>query len=73
VPGVSRDLRVVALDSEKREIPAGRKGARVQPDGSQLLRLDSRLLAGRTVQLEARRAEAAGEPLGCVTGDTSVH
>src|SRR5579864_4009771 len=62
VPGLSRDLRVVALDSEKRELPAGQYSSRVQPDGSQLLQIDARLLAGRNVQLETRRASGSGEP-----------
>lgn len=69
VPGVSKELRVVALDSEKRELPAGEYASRIQPDGSQLVRIDSELLAGRSVHLEARRADGSGEPLGCVTGD----
>jgi len=69
VPGISRDLHVVALDSEKRELPAGRYASRIQPDGSQLVNVDSALLAGRPVHLEARRADGAGEPLGCVTGE----
>jgi anti-sigma factor RsiW len=73
VPGVSRDMRVTAVDAERHEIPAGGEVVRVQPDGSQLLKLDSRLLDGKTVELEARRADSIGEPLGCVTGDTSVH
>jgi hypothetical protein len=68
VPGISRDLRVVALDSEKRELPAGDYASRIQPDGSQLLRIDAELLVGRSVRLEARRADGSGEPLGCVTG-----
>jgi hypothetical protein len=69
VPGISKDLRVVALDSEKRELPAGDYASRIQPDGSQLLRIDSQLLAGRPVHLEARRTDGSGEPLGCVTGE----
>jgi hypothetical protein len=68
VPGISRDLRVVALDSDKRELPAGDYASRIQPDGSQLLRIDAELLVGRSVRLEARRADGSGEPLGCVTG-----
>ena len=70
VPGVSKDLRVVALDSEKRELPAGDYASRIQPDGSQLVRIDAELLVGRSVRLEARRADGSGEPLGCVTGET---
>ncbi len=69
VPGISRDLRVAALDSEKRELPADRYASRVQPDGSQLVRIDTSLLTGRSVHLEARRADGTGEPLGCVTGE----
>jgi hypothetical protein len=69
VPGVSKDLRVVALDAEKRELPASEYASRIQPDGSQLVRIDSELLAGRSVHLEARNADGSGEPLGCVTGE----
>jgi hypothetical protein len=69
VPGISKDLRVVALDSEKRELPAGDYASRIQPDGSQLVRIDSQLLDGRQIHLEARRADGSGEPLGCVTGE----
>ena len=68
VPGISKDLRVVALDSEKRELPAGDYTSRIQPDGSQLLKIDAALLASRQVHLEARRPDGTGEPLGCVTG-----
>jgi anti-sigma factor RsiW len=72
VPGVSRDFRVVALDSEKRELPAGRYTSRVQPDGSQLLQIDSQLLAGRSVHLEVRRTDGSSEPLGCITGEAAT-
>src|SRR3569833_4614938 len=68
VPGISKDLHVVALDSEKRALPAGDYTSRIQPDGSQLLKIDAALLAGRQVHLEARRSDGPGEPLGCVTG-----
>jgi hypothetical protein len=68
VPGISKDLRVVALDSEKRELPAADYTSRIQPDGSQLLKIDAALLAGRQVHLEARRPDGTGEPLGCITG-----
>ena len=68
VPGISKDLRVVALDSEKRELPAAAYTSRIQPDGSQLLKIDAALLDGRQVHLEARRADGTGEPLGCITG-----
>jgi hypothetical protein len=29
-------------------------------------------LSGRSVHLEARRTDGSSEPLGCVTGETSV-
>jgi hypothetical protein len=69
VPGVSRDRKVIAADSEKRELPASRYTSRVQPDGSQLVRIDTQALDGREVFLEARAADGFGEPLGCVTGE----
>ena len=69
VPGISRDLRVVALDSDRRELPPGEYASRVQPDGSQLLRINTQLLAGRPVRLESRGSDGASEPLGCVTGE----
>lgn len=71
VPGISKDLRVVALDSERRELPTGGYTSRIQPDGSQLLTIDAALLAGRQVHLEARRADGSREPLGCVTGSVT--
>jgi len=72
VPGLSRGLRLVALDSERRELPAGSYTTRVQPDGSQLLRIESRYLLGRAVHLEARAADGSTEPVGCVSGETSA-
>jgi hypothetical protein len=68
VPGVSRDRQVIAADAEKRELPASRYTSRLQPDGSQLVRIDAQALNGREVFLEAHAADGFGEPLGCVTG-----
>src|SRR3977135_3258036 len=45
VRGISRVLHVVALDAEKPLLPAGGSTSRIQPDGSQLVQIDSRLLA----------------------------
>lgn len=67
VPGVERDMQVTALDSQNREIASN---TRTQPDGSQILQLDSRKLEGRQVKLEARGADGSSEPLGCITGQT---
>jgi hypothetical protein len=72
VPGVSRDVRVIGFDTEKRELPAAQFASRLQPDGSQLVQIDAQALSGRSVHLEARRTDGSSEPLGCVTGQTSV-
>lgn len=69
VPGISRDSHVVALDSEMRALPAAEYSSRGQPDGSQLVRLNSSLLVGRAVHLEILRANGLDEPLGCITGE----
>ena len=69
VPGISRDRKVIAADAEKHELPASRYTSRVQPDGSQLVRIDTQALDGREVFLEAHAADGFGEPLGCVTGE----
>ncbi|MDB6087659.1 MAG: hypothetical protein JWN85_443 [Gammaproteobacteria bacterium] len=69
VPGVSRNRRVIAADSEKHELPASRYTSRLQPDDSHLVRIDTQALAGRVVHLEAQGADGFGEPLGCVTGE----
>jgi hypothetical protein len=72
VPGVSADRRVIALDSEKRELPGSGYAVRLQPDGSQLARIDTQLLDGRAVHLEARGADGSSEPLGCITGEVTT-
>jgi hypothetical protein len=71
VPGVSRDRRVVAADSEKHELPASRYTSRLQPDGSHLVRIETQALNGRAVHLEAQAKDGFGEPLGCVTGEVA--
>ena len=69
VPGVTRDRKVIATDSEKHELPASRYSSRLQADGSHLLRIDTQALEGREVFLEARGADGLSEPLGCVAGE----
>ncbi|MDB6043357.1 MAG: hypothetical protein JWM63_1908 [Gammaproteobacteria bacterium] len=69
VPGVSRERRVVAADSEKHELPASRYTSRLQPDGSHLVRIETQALNGRAVHLEGQTKDGVGEPLGCVTGE----
>ncbi len=69
VAGISGDSHVVALDSEMHALPPSQYASRSQPDGSQLVRLNSSLLVGRAVHLEIRRSNGLDEPLGCVTGE----
>jgi hypothetical protein len=68
VPGVSRDRRVIAADSEKHELPASRYTSRLQADGSHLVRIEAQALTGLAVHLESQAPDGFGEPLGCVTG-----
>jgi hypothetical protein len=69
VSGVARDLRVVAMDSERHELPTSAYTSRVQPDGSQLVRFQAQLLQDRAVHLQAKGPDGISEPLGCVTGE----
>jgi anti-sigma factor RsiW len=68
VSGVPSASRLVALDSEGRDIPADRYQALAQPDGSWLLRVDARALERSAFHLGARSLDGDTEPLGCVTG-----
>lgn len=72
VPGVSHDRQLVALDADKHELPVSRYTSRMQPDGSYLMRIDTRALDGREVFLEARAADGFGEPLGCITAEAAA-
>jgi hypothetical protein len=67
VPGVAFDRKVVAVNYEKRELPADRYTSRMQADGTYVVRIDTRVLKGTDVLLEARGVNGHGEPLGCVT------
>jgi len=64
IPRLSRGLRLVALDADQHEITTA---LRIQPDQSELMRLDSRSLAGRDIYLQARGQDVS-EPIGCITG-----
>ena len=68
VPGISRDERLVPVDPDRHALPENSYSVRLQPDGSQLLRLKTGDLIGRAVHLETRGSDGAGEPIGCVTG-----
>jgi anti-sigma factor RsiW len=68
VPGLSHDGRVVALDSDKRALPAGQYTTRIQPDASHLLQLKSKQLLASSVYLESQDAHGNSSPLGCLRG-----
>ncbi len=69
IPGIAAGRTLVAVDSEKHELAAGSYAVRVQPDGSQLVRIDTRMLVDRAVHLETRGPDGSTEPVGCVTGE----
>ena len=71
VPGVSAGQSLVAVDSEKHELADGTYSVRTQPDGSRLVRIDTRMLIDRAVHLEARGSDRSSEPVGCVTGEVN--
>jgi hypothetical protein len=72
VPRVARERHVILVDSEGRELPASQYSSRVQPDGSHLVRMETQLLQGRAVHLEAKAPDGSGDPLGCVTGQVAL-
>ncbi len=69
VPGVQRDLKIVATDTNQHELPASQYSVSVQPDGSRLLQIDARALQGREVRLETRGADGSAEPVGCISAE----
>jgi len=68
VPSISQGQKLVAVDSDRHELAAGRYSISAQPDGSQLVRVDAQSLVNRDVHLEARRADGAADAIGCATG-----
>jgi anti-sigma factor RsiW len=68
VPGVAEGQKLVAVDSDRHELPASHYSVSVQPDGSQLVRIDADSLANRDVHFEGRRTDGAADAIGCATG-----
>lgn len=65
---------IVARGTEKGQLRPGQYRTHIQPDGTQLLRIDARLLAGRAVHLYARQRDGSEEPIGCITAkDVVLH
>ncbi len=69
VPALAAGATVIAVDSEKQELPGGSYFVRTQPDGSALVRVETRALVDRAVHLEARKSDSSIEPIGCITGE----
>jgi hypothetical protein len=70
VPAIPAEHQLVALDANWHELPAGSYKSRRQPDGSHLLSIDPRVLVAGEIHLEARRADGASAPLGCLVSET---
>jgi len=69
VPGIAAADGLIAVDSEKHELASGSYVVRTQPDGSDLVRIETRVLLDRAVHLETRKSDGSIEPLGCITGE----
>jgi hypothetical protein len=68
IPGIAAGDVLIAVDSEKHEL-GGSYFVRRQPDGSALLRIETRVLVDRAVHLETHGSDGAAEPIGCITGE----
>jgi hypothetical protein len=69
VPGVASADSLIAIDSEKQELDGGSYLVRRQPDGSEVVRIEARVLVDRAIHLETRKADGSIEPIGCITGE----
>jgi len=69
VPGVASGSSLIAVDSEKQELGGGSYFVRRQPDGSEVVRIEARVLVDRAIHLETRKADGSTEPIGCITGE----
>ena len=69
ISGISGGNRIVALNSDKRELPTDMYTVSVQPGGSQVMSINVEALVDRAVHLEARSSDGSTEPAGCVMGE----
>jgi hypothetical protein len=69
VPGVASGDSLIAVDSEKQELNNESYFVRRQPDGSDVVRIEPRVLVDRAIHLETRKADGSIEPIGCITGE----
>jgi anti-sigma factor RsiW len=70
VSGLDEGVRLAAIDAAQHELPSRQYAVQLQPDGSQLVRIDSQLLRERTVELQTKSPDGKSEPLACVRGET---
>jgi anti-sigma factor RsiW len=69
VPALASGDTLIAVDSEKQELPSSSYFVRTQPDGSALVRIETRVLVDRAVHLETRKSDGSTDPVGCITGE----
>jgi hypothetical protein len=69
ITGIAAPDGLIAVDSEKHELASGSYFVRTQPDGSDLVRIETRVLVDRAVHLETRKSDGSIAPLGCITGE----
>jgi hypothetical protein len=69
IPGIAEGSSLIAVDSERHELSGASYFVRTQPDGSDLLRIEARVLVDRAVHLEMRGSEGSVQPVGCITGE----
>jgi anti-sigma factor RsiW len=69
VPGVAAGDGLIAVDSEKNDLGAGSYFVRRQPDGSEVVRIEARVLVDRAIHLETRKSDGSVQPVGCITGE----
>ncbi len=66
VPGVSSERRVSLTDAAGKPVPNSVYSARLQRDGSWVVRFDAVYLQHESVQVVSSRTGTEDEPLGCV-------
>jgi Putative zinc-finger len=66
VPGLARDQRLVAVDSEGHDLASEDYSVATQADGSWLVRLRAEMVRDQGIRFEARSADGTVEPKGCV-------
>ncbi|HYK25762.1 MAG TPA: zf-HC2 domain-containing protein [Steroidobacteraceae bacterium] len=66
VPGVAKEQRLVAVDSEGHDLASQDYSVATQADGSWLVRLRAEMVRDQGIRFEARSADGTVEPRGCV-------